>query len=259
VTATVAKAKGGWEVTVDGAECASGRSPAATLVVTVVGPDGKPVSMDQQGKAVTQLSLAPPFKATVLIKKPLPGTYTVKGVSTAANAKAQPTSCETTFAVVADDKLDFFYEGDFGKERRVRLNGESADAPVETSGGYCAPLIGFKFGVDLKVSETWRIAPGGGIAVNLDHAGNSSLFAEVEFNKWFDRRGYFGFSLGVWDFAHGDLVAPTAGIQFGKRLWSAGAGGNELHFVGSGRLFLNQLDDIANNYQFWGGMRYIFR
>jgi hypothetical protein len=29
--------------------------------------------------------------------------------------------------------------------------------------------------------------------------------------------------------------------------------------VGSGRLFLDQLDDIANNYQFWGGFRYIFR
>jgi hypothetical protein len=29
--------------------------------------------------------------------------------------------------------------------------------------------------------------------------------------------------------------------------------------VGSGRLFLNELGDIANNYQFWGGMRYIFR
>jgi hypothetical protein len=259
VSATAVKASGGWDVTIDGAEAASGRSPAATLVVTIIGPDGKPASMFQQGKAVTELSLTAPFKATVQVKKPLPGTYTVKVASTAANAKAPKTSCESTFAIVADDKVDFFLEGDFGKERRVRLAEDSTGAPVATSGGYCQPLVGFKFGVDLKVSDSWRIAPGGGIAVNTTHTGNSSLFAEVEFNKWFDRKGYFGFNVGVWDFGHSDLVAPTAGIQFGTRLWSAGPGRNELHFVGSGRLFLDQLDDIANNYQFWGGMRYIFR
>jgi hypothetical protein len=253
------KGSGGWDVTIDGAESASGRSPAATLVATIVGPDGKPVSMYQQGKAVTEVSLTAPFRATVQIKKPLPGTYTVKVASTAANAKAPKASCESTFTVVADDKVDFFLEGDFGKERRVRLAEDSTDAPVETSGGYCAPLYGFKFGVDLKVSDSWRIAPGAGFAINANHFGNSSLFAEVEFNKWFDRKGYFGFNVGVWDFGHADLVAPTAGLQFGTRLWSAGPGGNELHFVGSGRLVLDQLDDIANNYQFWGGVRYIFR
>jgi hypothetical protein len=259
VAATAVKASGGWDVTIDCAESASGRSPAATLVVTIVGPDGKPVSMFQQGKAVTELTLTPPFKATVLLKKALPGTYTVKVASTAANAKAEKTNCETTFAIAVEDKVDFFYEGDFGKERRVRLAENSAGAPVETSGGYCAPLYGFKFGVDLKVSDSWRIAPGGGIAVNTKHCRNSSLFAEVEFNKWSERKGYFGFNVGVWDFSHRHMVAPTAGLQFGVRLWSAGPGGNELHFVGSGRLFLNQLDDIANNYQFWGGVRYIFR
>jgi hypothetical protein len=259
VSATAVMGSGGWDVTIDGAESASGRSPAATLVVTVVGPDGKPVSLFQQGKAVTELSLTAPFKATVQIKKALAGTYTVKVASTAANAKAQKANCETTFAIVEDDKVDFFLEGDFGKERRVRLAEDSTGAPVATSGGYCQPLVGFKFGVDLKVSDSWRIAPGGGVAVNTTHTGNSSLFAEVEFNKWFDRKGYFGFNVGVWDFGHADLVAPTAGLQFGTRLWSAGAGGNELHFVGSGRLFLDQLDDIANNYQFWGGLRYIFR
>ena len=190
MSATAVKASGGWDVTIDGADSASGRSPAATLVAVVVGPDGNPVTMYQQGKAVTELSLTAPFRATVQIKKPLPGTYTVKVASTAANAKAQKTSCESTFTVVADDKVDFFYEGDVGKERRVRLAEDSTGAPVETSGGYCAPLFGFKFGFDFKVSrDSWRIAPGAGIAVNTKHTGNSSLFADVEFNKWFDRKG----------------------------------------------------------------------
>ena len=187
------------------------------------------------------------------------GTYTVKVASAAANEKAAKSSCDTRFDVITDDKVDFFIEGDFGKERRVRFAEDSTKAPVDTSGGYCQPLVGFKFGVDLKAGESWRIAPGAGFAINTAHSGNSSLFAEVEFNKWFDRKGFFGFNVGVWDFTHGDMVAPTAGLQFGRQLWSAGAGGNELHFVGSGRLFLNKLDDISNNYQFWGGLRYIFR
>jgi hypothetical protein len=246
-------------VSIDGAQSASGRSPAATLVVTIVGPAGSPVSVDFEGKAVTELTLSAPFKATVLLKKAAPGTYVVKVTSSAANEKAAKSSCDTTFDVITDDKVDFFYEGDFGKERRVRQSGVAGNPPVATYGGYCAPLFGFKFGFDFKVSDTWRIAPGAGIAVNTKETGQSSVFAEVEFNRWFERNGFFGFNVGVWDFVDSDLTAPTAGIQFGKRLWSAGQGGNEFHFVGSGRLFLDQLDDIANNYQFWGGFRYIFR
>jgi len=30
------------------------------------------------------------------------------------------------------------------------------------------------------------------------------------------------------------------------------------HFPVEGRLFLNELDDVSNNYQFWGGLRFTF-
>ncbi len=161
---------------------------------------------------------------------------------------------------MADDKIDVFYEGDFGKERRVRLN--------ETSAADACRDVRRVLRAAVRVQVRRRSQGLGHLADRAGHAalrstrstaGNSSLFAEVEFNKWSERKRYFGFNVGVWDFGHSHLVAPTAGIQFGTRLWSAGADGNELHFVGSGRLFLNKLDDIANNYQFWGGVRYIFR
>ena len=32
-----------------------------------------------------------------------------------------------------------------------------------------------------------------------------------------------------------------------------------LLFVIEGRLFFDELDNIDNNYQFWGGLRYVFR
>jgi hypothetical protein len=48
-------------------------------------------------------------------------------------------------------------------------------------------------------------------------------------------------------------------FQFGTRVWKSPASNSGLYFTLSGRLFLNHLDDIANNYGFWGGLRYIFR
>ena len=53
------------------------------------------------------------------------------------------------------------------------------------------------------------MAPGVGVAFNTKKASNTSLFAEVEFNKWFGRKGFIGTGVGVWDFTDGDTVAPT--------------------------------------------------
>ena len=120
-TASAVKAKGGWSVSIDGAQSQQGGSPAASLVVQIVGPAGTPVSVDYNGKPVTEitLSVAVPGHACSS-RRPAPGTYTVKAASTAANPKAPKSTCESTFTIVADDKIDFFIEGDFGKERRVR-------------------------------------------------------------------------------------------------------------------------------------------
>ncbi|HEY3384664.1 MAG TPA: hypothetical protein VGK32_23125 [Vicinamibacterales bacterium] len=261
LTATAIKAKGGWSVTIDGSQSQSGGSPATSMVVQVLGPTGAPVSVEYQGKPATELTLAAPFQASVLIRKPLPGTYTVKANSTAANPKADKSSCQATFTVIAEDKMDFFFEGAFGKERRVRVADPlPAGAKAGFEYGYCAPLFGVKAGVDLLVAEDWRVAPSAGVAINFNKSGNSSAFAEVEINRWFDRNGFFGTGIGVWDFTHSDTVAPVWLLQGGRRLWKAsGANQNELHFVVTGRLFLNKMDDISNNYQFWGGFRYIFR
>ena len=232
MTATAVKAKGGWSVSIDGGQSQSGGSPAVTLVVQILGPTGAPVTMENQGKAVTELSLTPPFQATVLLRKPLPGTYTVKAASTATNAKADKTACEATFTIVAQDTVNFFVEGDFGKERRVRDVVSTTVPPVTSIG----------------------------VALNTREASQSSLFAEVEINRWFGRKGFIGTGIGVWDFTHGDTVAPVWLLQGGHRVWTAsGPKANELHFVVTGRLFLNRMDDIANNYQFWGGFRFIFR
>ena len=67
-----------------------------------------------------RLKLAPPFQATVLLRKARAGTYTVQAASTAANPRAPDEQLPDHLHDRADDKVDFFVEGDFGKERRVR-------------------------------------------------------------------------------------------------------------------------------------------
>ncbi len=221
------------------------------------------MTFEHDGKPVTEAKLAPPFQTTVMIRKAKAGTYTVKAVSSRNNGKAPDQNCETTFDLVKTEGLNFFFEGDFGKERRLREADPEVN-PLADEGqefGVCAALLGLKFGVDIPVGDAgWRVAPGAGVAINFDDGGNTSAFAEVELNKWFDRKGFIGTGLGVWDFTHGDTVAPTWLFQGGRQLWKGtGAREDEVLFVVSARLFLDELGDISNNYQFWGGFRYIFR
>ena len=125
--------------------------------------------------------------------------------------------------------------------------------------GICAPLIGVKGGVQFEVKPNFVIAPAVGVAFNLDDGGNSSLFAEVEFNYVYSGGAYIGAGVGVWDFTHSDTVSPSLLVHFGVPLKPRPANPPTWYFIGEGRLFMDQFDDIANNYQFWGGVRYVFK
>ena len=47
-------------------------------------------------------------------------------------------------------------------------------------------------------------------------------------------------------------------FRSGLKLHQA-ANGNRLYFTTEARSFLDKTDDVPNNYQFWGGFRYIWR
>ena len=101
-------------------------------------------------------------------------------------------------------------------------------------------------------------ALGGEMAINTDHTDRTSVFVDAELNKRFSNRAYIGTGLGLWDFTHTDFVTPTALVHFGLPLWR-GADQRTLFFVTEGRIFLRDAGDIDNNYQFWGGLRFLFR
>ncbi|MGE3707748.1 MAG: hypothetical protein AB7I13_20930 [Vicinamibacterales bacterium] len=172
----------------------------------------------------------------------------------AAEEKAR---ADAAAAKLAKEKIDWFIAPFVGKERRFR-DGESGATGAEAlASTLCAPLVGVKVGPDIRMTPNVRFAPAVGVALNTREAGNSSLFADAEIRRELTK-GFVGAGVGVWDFNHGDHVAPNVLVDFGILLKEY-ANTNKLYFTGEGRLFMNQMDDVANNYQFWGGLRYIFR
>jgi hypothetical protein len=258
MAATATQAKGGWTIAIDASQSQAGASPASSMVVQIMDPTGAPVTFEVAGKTAKEITLSAPFQTTALVRKPVPGLYTVHAKATAANPKAPSCDCEgTTTIAPAGKKIEPFIEGNVGKERRVR-NIAATGAP-ELLSGVCSPLFGVKGGVDIKLSDTWRLAPGVGVAFNTKDKSNSSLYAEVELNRWFgERKGFIGTGIGAWDITHSDTRAPTWLLQFGHELYEA-KNTSGLYFVASGRLFLDKMNNISNNYQFFGGFRYIFR
>jgi hypothetical protein len=160
-------------------------------------------------------------------------------------------------ARVEDEKIDWFASVLFGKERRTRES-TSGNTTLDTS--RCSPLLAGKVGPEFKLGPNFKINPGIGGAINFERAGNSSLFAEVEFNGYTTGlRNYIGASVGVWDFNHTDWVTPTVGVQAGTQLWT-NAKEDKLYLVAEGRIFTRMFGaGVGNNYQFWGGLRYVYR
>ena len=101
------------------------------------------------------------------------------------------------------------------------------------------------------------IAPAVGVAINLDESDRTGMFVDGEVNYVFDGGGYIGTGLGVWDvFDDGTLNLLLHG---GVPLSKYPDGRSRFLFVVEGRLFFDELDSIDNNYQFWAGLRYVFR
>lgn len=143
----------------------------------------------------------------------------------------------------------------FGKQRRTL---DLGDGGVLTN-SFCDPLVGLKGGLQFQVTPNVVIAPAIGLAFNLDENDRTSVFAEVELNRTFVGGGFVGTGLGLYDVFDGDNLAPTVLLHAGMPLTKYADERARLLFVIEGRLFLNELDNIDNNYQFWGGFRYVFR
>ena len=268
---TATKVKGGWNFVIDASATGQGAAPATKAAIELIGPAGTAIPFFVDGKSMTELDLVPPFTTTIFVPKAVPGTYTFRAKAT--SAKGTPRSCESTVVVpgaeaAVMDGMDWFADGAFGKQRRNYEIPALAPAVGTIEPGFCDPMIGVKFGPMIYFADgKASFAPAAGIAfmfgglsdeydgTDIDYNTNSVL-AEAVVNYHFANRGYIGTGIGVWDLFDGDRLTANWVVNFGYPM-TKDSRGNQVYFIAEGRLFFDAPDGIANNYQFWGGIRYV--
>ena len=163
-------------------------------------------------------------------------------------------------AAEKEAKNDLFFSPLFGKERKTRALDATAPATGTVNSSLCSPIFGIKAGVEMKMSDKFKVVPAAGVAFNFEKGSYSAMFAEAEFNGYSaNQKNYFGASVGIWDLFRGGSITPSIGVQFGSQIWE-NAKMDKLFFVAEGRIFTRTFGEgIGNNYQFWGGVRYVIR
>jgi hypothetical protein len=71
-----------------------------------------------------------------------------------------------------------------------------------------------------------------------------------------EKRAYVGTGIGLWDLFDGDNFTVTWIANLGIPM-AQDSRGNKIYFIAEGRLFFDAPNGVDNNYQFWGGIRYV--
>jgi hypothetical protein len=243
ITATPLPAKAGKPLTVDlsGSRVAAGvKGGIKTAKVEVVDPKGTVVDTFELG--------APGLSRNdVVIKKG--GIYTLRAVVTDEAGQVSTNACEAQ----ADVKGGFpiFVGGYFGKERLTHDEaGDHDEITPFTSFSRCAPLAGFEVGVQPKIGEKAEFEAALGVKFPFEDDAHTSLFADAAVN-YLGSRAFIGGGLSWWDIGR-DSGGLGPLIQGGFDLDQDG----KWQLVGQARAPFAEFDNLENNYQFWGGIRF---
>jgi hypothetical protein len=267
VTVTAIEVKGGYELTIDGSRSSTGTSEIpAVVAVEVYDPLGKMVwerkTLDQSG--IVKL---------VVPRKPA-GTYSVKALTSVSRPGVVgnkdyrgEATCEASFTPIVPDRVpSFFVDAAYGKERRERPYSEKYDDPAalglspDATFGQCTPLLGLKVGYAKPLQNNWEVAGTVGVAIPVtsddDKVTKTQMLVEVEANKYMENGFMLGTGLSLWDITRGETFTPGWLVHFGVPLNKGSK--TPVYFLGEGRLFFDNIDNIDNNYMFWGGIRVHF-
>ena len=176
-------------------------------------------------------------------------------------AEAARLAEEARLALERDLRVRPFIAGSFGKQQRQYDDTDPADVgqlvnPVPAFGD---PLVGFKGGVNLRMSEHFTFAPAVGVAFNLDESDRTSLFGDAEIQYIFARGAYLGTGLSLWDFTHTDIFTPAWLGTAGFPIYRNDAAYRQLQLSLEWRQMFDRMSDPDVNYQFWGGLRFLFK
>lgn len=176
-----------------------------------------------------------------------PGDYSfeISGSDGSPNQTRAACAAKVSVAKRPSSGLAWRFSLFFGKERRT----------VRPGNKNCAPLVGGAVGLPISLGGDLELVPTAGVAFNTRVADNSSAYFDAVLAKRLER-GELGLALGAWDLNHSKTLAPTLAAVGGWRVREGGAGRAAIHLTGEVRLFLDELDDISNHYQFWFGVRF---
>jgi len=160
-------------------------------------------------------------------------------------------------------RLRPFIAGLFGKQQRQYDDTDPAGlgtlTPVVPAFGN--PLVGLKGGMTYKMSANWTFSPAIGVAFNLDEGDRTSLFADAEIARRFPgaKNAYLGTGLTLWDLTHSDIVTLGWLGTGGVPIWENQQSKHQLILSAEWRQLFDRMSDPDVNYQFWGGLKYLFR
>lgn len=149
----------------------------------------------------------------------------------------------------------FFVDAMFGKDRRAR----PIDGGLDLA--QCSPIAGVKVGASKRFAGNWELGGAAGVAISLvtddDKVKEHVFFIDAELNRYVAGGNVFvGGGLSLWDLSHSDTLTPAVMLHLGLPI--APRARFPVFFLVEGRVFLDSLDDIDNNYMFWGGVRVRF-
>lgn len=206
--------------------------------------------IDGAEQLLETLSLDEACSATYVM--PEYGGYRLEG--TVVDDRDMQSTCQESYTLLKPEGMyGPFFTAFIGNERRWRPGIEDAAVAEGFVHDVSSALAGGTIGY------MWPVANGSagvftqfGGAVNFEDSGNSSLFADVGIDKMFDS-GFFGGGVGIWDINNSDTRDGTIFVHGGWNL------NPKLQFYLEGRLFMDMLDMIDNNYIYMGGIRYFFK
>jgi hypothetical protein len=244
IVASPLPAKAGKPITID----ISGARVAAGVKGGIKG--GKVEIVDPKGTVVNTVDMSGNLSRNdVVIKKS--GIHTLRATVVDEAGQTSTNACEAQVDVKGG--IPIFVGGYFGKERLTHDDAEDHDdRPVPfTEFSRCAPLAGFQIGFQPMISDNAQFEASLGVKFPFEDDAHTTLFGDVAVNRVLTK-GFFGGGISWWDIGK-DSTGVGLLLQGGFDLDQNG----KWQLVGQTRVpFFNQFDNIDNNYQFWGGLRF---
>ena len=244
ITASPLPAKAGKPFTVDltGSRVAAGvKGGVKSAKVEVLDSKGTVVDTFELGSGTLS-------RSDVVIKKG--GIHTLRAVVTDEASQLSTNAC--TAQVDVKGGIPIFVGGYFGKERLTHDEVADHDELIPFAPfSRCAPLAGLQIGFQPMIGDNAQFEAALGVKFPFDDDSHTTMFADAAVNRLLDR-GFFGGGVSFWDIGK-DSSGVGLLLQGGFDLDKDG----KWQIVGQTRVpFFNQFDNIENNYQFWGGLRF---